>query len=76
MFMSVMELILFSVFTDADRYEIQASVASPMKSPQRYSPSVYSHQVARTNHLYHLVPKHQNNLFETVILVNKLPVAL
>ncbi|XP_008301630.1 SET domain-containing protein 5 isoform X2 [Stegastes partitus] len=31
--------------SDADRYEMQAaSMASPMKSPHRYSPSVYSHQ--------------------------------
>ncbi|XP_074482918.1 histone-lysine N-methyltransferase SETD5 isoform X2 [Sebastes fasciatus] len=31
--------------SDADRYELQAaSMASPMKSPHRYSPSVYSHQ--------------------------------
>ncbi|CAB1354235.1 unnamed protein product [Coregonus sp. 'balchen'] len=31
---------------DADRYEIQTvPLASPMKSPQRYSPSVYTHQV-------------------------------
>ncbi|XP_045931116.1 histone-lysine N-methyltransferase SETD5 isoform X3 [Micropterus dolomieu] len=31
--------------SDADRYEVQAaSMASPMKSPHRYSPSVYSHQ--------------------------------
>ncbi|XP_023147807.2 histone-lysine N-methyltransferase SETD5 isoform X2 [Amphiprion ocellaris] len=30
---------------DSDRYELQAaSVASPMKSPHTYSPSVYSHQ--------------------------------
>lgn len=34
------------VFADADQYELQAaSVSSPMKSPHRYSPSVYSHQV-------------------------------
>ncbi|XP_045079674.1 histone-lysine N-methyltransferase SETD5 isoform X4 [Coregonus clupeaformis] len=31
---------------DADRYEIQTvPLASPMKSPQRYIPSVYTHQV-------------------------------
>ncbi|XP_029989599.1 histone-lysine N-methyltransferase SETD5 isoform X2 [Sphaeramia orbicularis] len=31
--------------SDADRYEMQAaSMASPMKSPHRYSPSVYTHQ--------------------------------
>lgn len=40
---------VFSVFSDADRYELQAaSMASPMKSPHRYSPSVYSHQVTIT----------------------------
>lgn len=34
------------MFADADQYELQAaSVSSPMKSPHRYSPSVYSHQV-------------------------------
>lgn len=34
------------LFADADQYELQAaSVSSPMKSPHRYSPSVYSHQV-------------------------------
>lgn len=73
MFLLVVEFIVFSVFADADRYEMQAvSIASPMKSPHRYSPSVYSHQVARTNH-YHVFPKHQNNLFAAVILVNTLP---
>lgn len=66
--LSVMELILFSVFTDADRYEMQASVASPMKSPHRYSPSMYSHQVAHRN-------QHHDYLFVTGVLVNKLPVA-
>ncbi|XP_026162016.1 histone-lysine N-methyltransferase SETD5 isoform X2 [Mastacembelus armatus] len=31
--------------SDVDRYEMQApSIASPMKSPHRYSPSVYSYQ--------------------------------
>lgn len=76
MFVPVPELILFSVFSDADRYEMQAaSMASPMKSPHRYSPSVYSHQVSCTNHLYHFFPKHQylDNLFVTVMLVYKLP---
>ncbi|XP_078139557.1 histone-lysine N-methyltransferase SETD5 isoform X1 [Centroberyx gerrardi] len=35
---------------DADRYEIQAaSMASPMKSPHRYSPSVYSHQSSESH---------------------------
>ncbi|XP_029681852.1 histone-lysine N-methyltransferase SETD5 isoform X3 [Takifugu rubripes] len=33
--------------SDADQYELQAaSVSSPMKSPHRYSPSVYSHQAS------------------------------
>lgn len=33
--------------SDTDRCEMQAtSIASPMKSPHRYSPSVYLHQVA------------------------------
>ncbi|XP_070695993.1 histone-lysine N-methyltransferase SETD5 isoform X2 [Pempheris klunzingeri] len=36
--------------SDADRYEIQAgSMASPMKSPHRYSPSVYSHQSSESH---------------------------
>nr|XP_046237983.1 histone-lysine N-methyltransferase SETD5 isoform X4 [Scatophagus argus] len=36
--------------SDADRYEMQAaSVASPMKSPHRYSPSVYSHQSSESH---------------------------
>uniref|UniRef100_A0A8C2WJV2 SET domain containing 5 n=1 Tax=Cyclopterus lumpus TaxID=8103 RepID=A0A8C2WJV2_CYCLU len=36
--------------TDADRYEMQAaSMASPMKSPHRYSPSVYSHQSSESH---------------------------
>lgn len=35
--------------SDADRYEMQAaSMASPMKSPHRYSPSVYTHQSSET----------------------------
>ncbi|XP_035486114.2 histone-lysine N-methyltransferase SETD5 isoform X5 [Scophthalmus maximus] len=35
---------------DADRYEMQAaSMASPMKSPHRYSPSVYSHQSSESH---------------------------
>ncbi len=75
MFFSVPELILLSVFSDADRYEMQAaSMASPMKSPHRYSPSVYSHQVACTSHLYHFFPEHQylDSLFVTMILVYKL----
>jgi len=53
---------MFSVFSDADRYEVQAaaSMTSPRKSPHRYSPSVYSHQVDATNLLYHLFPNHQS----------------
>ncbi|XP_051270857.1 histone-lysine N-methyltransferase SETD5 isoform X2 [Dicentrarchus labrax] len=36
--------------SDADRYEMQAAaMASPMKSPQRYSPSVYSHQSSESH---------------------------
>ncbi|XP_044205074.1 histone-lysine N-methyltransferase SETD5 isoform X2 [Thunnus albacares] len=36
--------------SDADRYEMQAvSMASPMKSPHRYSPSVYSHQSSESH---------------------------
>lgn len=35
------------VFTDADQYELQAA-SSPMKSPHRYSPSVFPQQVAHT----------------------------
>ncbi|XP_023280387.1 SET domain-containing protein 5 isoform X6 [Seriola lalandi dorsalis] len=35
---------------DADRYEMQAAtMASPMKSPHRYSPSVYSHQSSESH---------------------------
>nr|XP_019942034.1 PREDICTED: SET domain-containing protein 5 isoform X3 [Paralichthys olivaceus] len=35
---------------DGDRYEMQAaSMASPMKSPHRYSPSVYSHQSSESH---------------------------
>lgn len=46
MFCSV-SVIHYYVFSDTDRYEMQAvSVASPMKSPHGYSPSVYSYQVA------------------------------
>ncbi|CAK6966100.1 histone-lysine N-methyltransferase SETD5 isoform X4 [Scomber scombrus] len=36
--------------SDAERYEMQAvSMASPMKSPHRYSPSVYPHQSSETH---------------------------
>ncbi|XP_044031147.1 histone-lysine N-methyltransferase SETD5 isoform X2 [Siniperca chuatsi] len=36
--------------SDADRYEMQAAcMASPMKSPHRYSPSVYSHQSSESH---------------------------
>lgn len=35
------------VFPDADQYELQAA-SSPMKSPHRYSPSVFSQQVPHT----------------------------
>lgn len=50
MFLSVLESRILSVFADTDRYEVQAvSMASPMKSPHRYSPSVYSHQVFWTS---------------------------
>ncbi|XP_070814564.1 histone-lysine N-methyltransferase SETD5 isoform X5 [Chaetodon trifascialis] len=36
--------------SDTDRYEVQAaSMASPMKSPHRYSPSVYSHQSSESH---------------------------
>ncbi|XP_058486889.1 histone-lysine N-methyltransferase SETD5 isoform X2 [Solea solea] len=35
---------------DTDRYEMQAaSMASPMKSPHRYSPSLYSHQSSESH---------------------------
>ncbi len=52
--------IILSLFADADRYEMQAaSMASPMKSPHRYSPAVYSHQVACQNYFYHFFPKRQ-----------------
>uniref|UniRef100_UPI0037E8BF39 histone-lysine N-methyltransferase SETD5 isoform X5 n=1 Tax=Semicossyphus pulcher TaxID=241346 RepID=UPI0037E8BF39 len=36
--------------SDADRYDMPAaSMASPMKSPHRYSPSVYSHQSSESH---------------------------
>ncbi|XP_030276309.1 histone-lysine N-methyltransferase SETD5 isoform X2 [Sparus aurata] len=36
--------------SDADRYEMQTvSMTSPMKSPHRYSPSVYSHQSSESH---------------------------
>lgn len=35
------------VFADADQYELQAA-SSPMKSPHRYSPSVFPQQVLHT----------------------------
>lgn len=35
------------VFADADQYELQAT-SSPMKSPHRYSPSVFPQQVPHT----------------------------
>lgn len=40
------------VFADADQYELQAA-SSPMKSPHRYSPSVFPQQVAHTHWQQH-----------------------
>lgn len=58
------------MFADADRYEMQTvSIASPMTSPHRYSPSVYSLQVI---HLYY----HHAHVFIIMILVYQLPEAL
>ena len=65
------------MFTDADRYEMQAaSMVSPMKSPHRYSPSVYLHQVACSNCVCNLYPNYLylDSLFVTMILVYKLAV--
>ena len=55
------------LFAEADRYEMQTvSIASPMTSPQRYSPSVYSLQVI---HLYY----HHAHVFIIMIPVYLLP---
>ena len=59
------ELILLSVFSDADRYEVGA--VSPMTSPHRNSPSVYSQQVRTFNQW----GKHPHNkiIIEAVICI-------
>ena len=62
--MNEVHIIYFLVmFSDADRYEMQAvSMASPMKSPHRYSPSVYSHQVRCTKHTHSMLTNY--NMFK------------
>lgn len=42
---------MFKDAGEGDRYDLQCSLASPVRSPQRYSPSVHPHQVKLSKHV-------------------------